>query len=188
MMPMMTQASIRFPAHSIDASSASRPGGVRNQIKLIEKNEISDARSKTRSTKIVTTAALGLTRRSRIGSHIGRTISPALPTKNTAEKPTVVVAKSSLKLAGVMGARSTCHRTARKKYPRQIPINASDNQSGFAFRKLALTSCQSRFRAKNHRRKTAKSESKMNFKYFRKPLVPARSTGSFFTNSKDTLF
>ena len=104
-----------LPASLIEANSASRPSGVRKNIRLIEKNAINDARSKTRSTKIVTNAALGLIRLSRIGSHIGRTISPARPTNRIAVNPTVVVANRSRILASTIGLSSTLHLTARKK-------------------------------------------------------------------------
>jgi hypothetical protein len=50
-----------------------------------------------------------------LGSHIGRTTSPALPTRKIAAKPTVVVAKSSLSEDFVIGSSKTCQRFALRR-------------------------------------------------------------------------
>ena len=166
--PTITPAIIRYPAFWITTNSLSRPTGGVNQSKLNEKKQTRAARSKIRSRPRVTRAADGRTRGSRIGSHIGRTISPARPIKKIAAKPTVVVAKSSFKLEGVIGSSKTFHRIARSKYPKQIIKTAATRYEGFACRRLWLTSLQSRFRPKNHRIRIANRNSRMNFMYFRK--------------------
>lgn len=167
---MIAPASIKLPTSLIDANSASCPAGVLNQIRLTEKKQIREAKSNTRSTKIVTRAAPGRTRRSRIGSHIGRTISPIRPIRNIAVKPTVVVANSSLRLDLVIGSSNTCQRTALKKYPKQMISVAAIKYQGLAFLTLAVTTGQSRFRPKNQKINAVTSNSKMNFMYLRKVI------------------
>ena len=66
-----------------------------------------------RSTMMVTSAALGLTRGSRIGSTTGRTTSPAPSIRNTALNPIAVAAKRSGKRVGTSGFRSAPQRNAR---------------------------------------------------------------------------
>src|ERR1043165_1605736 len=65
--------------------------------------------------KIVTSAAVGVTRRSRIGSATGLTTSPARPTRNSALKPIVVATKRWLRRVGVNGFSNAPHRQARTR-------------------------------------------------------------------------
>ncbi len=68
-----------------------------------------------RSTMIVTKAAAGLTRFSRIARTTGRTTSPARPIVNTAPNPTVVAIQTSRRLAFVKGDRNARQRIALHK-------------------------------------------------------------------------
>ncbi len=132
MNPNATTNSIRIPANSMYSKSFSRPAGGVNHNRFAAKKQTKAARSKMRSSPRVTSAAEGRTRGSRIGSHIGRTISPALPIRKIAAKPTVVVAKSSFKLDSVIGSSSTFHRIARRRYPPQMIRTAAARHYGIA--------------------------------------------------------
>jgi len=97
------------------ANSVADPSDGFNHSKLIAKIKTTVMVSYKRSIMMVTNAAAGRTRGSRIGKTTGRTTSPARPTNSTVPKPTVVAIQTSRRLDFVRGARKACHRMARKR-------------------------------------------------------------------------
>ena len=103
------------PAIRARPKSDAISGAGLNHNKLTAKNKTTVMLSYRRSTMIVTKAAAGLTRLSRIAKTTGRTISPARPIVSTAPNPTVVAIQTSRRLAFVKGVRNARHRIALHK-------------------------------------------------------------------------
>src|SRR4030095_2273663 len=120
-----------------------------------------------RSTIMVTIAALGLTRSSRIGKTTGRTTSPALPIKKTVPKPTVVAAKRSAKRDDTNGRSNAPQRKALTAYDRLTIEAAAKRRYGLEWLAASRTSPQFNFRPNHQNRAAASMHSPQNSRYLR---------------------
>src|SRR6476646_4495557 len=116
---------------------------------------------------IVTIAALGLTRSSRIGNTTGRITSPALPIRKTVPKPTVVAANRSLKRDGTNGRSNAPHLKALTTYDKLTIEAAANRRYGLEWLTASRTSAQFNFRPNHQKRAPASRHSPMNSRYFR---------------------